>query len=235
VLDTLSQLLLGVRWTVLGQGDLRFAPPAGVAVAAVLAVVAVAAAVIAYRRAPRRLSTRDRVVLVALRSALVLLLLVCLLRPMLVLRAAVPHRNVVAVLLDDSRSMRIADFNGQPRASYAQAEFGDPATGLRQQLGERFSVRTFRFSSTVNPAPTAADLTVDGTHTRLASALDQARQQLAGVPLAGLVVVSDGADTSNDPLDPASAATRLRKISRSAASRRRAPCWPARRCCSTPW
>ncbi len=203
MLDTLSQLLLGVRWTVLGQGDLRFAPPAGVALAAALAVVAVGATVITYRRAPRRLTTRDRVVLVALRSALVGLLLVCLLRPMLVLRAAVPHQNVVAVLLDDSRSMRIADLDGQPRASYAQAEFGDPAKGLRQQLGERFSVRTFRFSSTVNPAPTAADLTVDGTHTKLASALDQARQQLAGVPLAGLVVVSDGADTSNDPLDPA--------------------------------
>jgi len=203
VLDTLSQLLLGVRWTVLGQGDLRFAPPAGVAAAAALAVVAVAATVVTYRRAPRRLTGRDRAVLIALRTALVGLLLLCLMRPMLVLRAAVPHQNVVAVLLDDSRSMRIADLGGQPRATYAQAEFGDPAKGLRQGLAERFSVRTFRFSSAVHPAPTGADLTFDGTHTRLASALDQARQQLAGVPLAGLVVVSDGADTSNDPLDPA--------------------------------
>ena len=38
--------------------------------------------------------------LTSLRIALIGVLLLCLLRPMLVLRAAVPHQNVVAVLLD---------------------------------------------------------------------------------------------------------------------------------------
>ncbi|MEZ5419378.1 MAG: glutamine amidotransferase [Vicinamibacterales bacterium] len=202
MLDTLSQLLLGVRWTVLGQGDFRFAPPSGAALAALLAVAAVAATVVSYRRAPRRLTFRDRAVLVALRTAFIGVLLLCLLRPMLVLRAAVPHQNVVAVLLDDSRSMRIADLDGQPRARYVQDQFGDPARGLRQALGERFTVRTLRFSGGVSAAPSAADLGFDGTRTRLAAALDQARRQLAGVPLAGLVVVSDGADTTGDAIEP---------------------------------
>ena len=208
VIDSLSQLLLGVRWSVLGQGDFRFAPPSGAALAALVAVVAVAATVVTYRRASRRLTTRDRVVLIALRTALIGLLLVCLLRPMLVLRAAVPHQNVVAVLLDDSRSMSIADLNGQPRSSYLQAQFGDPSQGLRRALAERFSVRTLRFSSSVRPAQTGADLTFQGTHTKIAAALEQARQQLSGVPLAGLVVVSDGADTSGDAVDPALTALR---------------------------
>lgn len=203
MLDSISQLLLGVRWTVFGQGELRLVPPAGVAVAALLAAVAVAAAVIAYRRAPRRLTTRDRVVLTALRSALIGLLLLCLLRPMLVLRAAVPHQNVVAVLLDDSRSMRIADVGGQPRSAYVQEQFGAADRGLRRALAERFTVRTLRFSSGVNAAPSGTDLAFDGTNTRLAVALDQARRQLAGVPLAGLVVVSDGADTTGDAVEPA--------------------------------
>jgi uncharacterized membrane protein len=203
VLDTLSQLLLGVRWTVLGSGDFRFAPPSGAALAAMLAVVAVAATVVSYRRAPRRLAARDRAVLILLRTALIAVLLVCLLRPMLVLRAAVPHQNVVAVLLDDSRSMRIADVGGQPRGKYLQDEFGDPAQGLRRALGERFTVRTLRFSGGLAAAPSGADLTFDGTRTRLAAALDQARRQLAGVPLAGLVVVSDGADTTGDAVEPA--------------------------------
>ncbi|MCC6988880.1 MAG: hypothetical protein IT181_07765 [Acidobacteria bacterium] len=203
MLDTISQLLLGVRGVVFGQGELRFAPPAGITVAALLAVVAVAATVVSYRRAPRRLSTRDRVVLATLRTALVALLFLCLLRPMLVLRAAVPHQNVVAVLLDDSRSMRIADMNGQPRSAWLQEQFGAADRGLRRALGERFTVRTLRFSSGVAAAPAGADLTFDGSNTRLAAALDQARRQLAGVPLAGLVVVSDGADTTADAVEPA--------------------------------
>jgi uncharacterized membrane protein len=203
VLDTISQLLLGVRWVVFGQGELRLVPPAGVAVAVLLAVAAVAATVISYRNAPRRLTTRDRIVLTALRTALIALLFLCLLRPMLVLRAAVPHQNVVAVLLDDSRSMRIADMNGQPRSAWLQEQFGAADRGLRRGLGERFTVRTLRFSSGVTAAPAGADLTFDGSNTRLATALDEARRQLAGVPLAGLVVVSDGADTTGDAVEPA--------------------------------
>jgi uncharacterized membrane protein len=203
VLDWLSQLLLGVRWVVFDQGELRFAAPAGAWFAALAGLSAVAVAAVAYQRAPRRLTTRDRLVLTTLRAALVGLLLLCLFRPMLVLRAAVPHQNVIGVLLDDSRSMRIADVDGQPRSAYVQEEFGAADRGLRRALGERFTVRTLRFSSGLAAAPTGADLTFSGANTRLAAALDQARQQLAGVPLAGLVVVSDGADTSGSAIEPA--------------------------------
>lgn len=203
MLDWLSQLLLGVRWVVFDQGELRFAAPAGAWFAVLAGLSAVAVAAVAYHRAPRRLTTRDRLVLTTLRAALVGLLLLCLFRPMLVLRAAVPHQNVIGVLLDDSRSMRIADVDGQPRSAYVQEEFGAADRGLRQALGERFTVRTLRFSSGLSAAPTGADLTFSGSNTRLAAALDQARQQLAGVPLAGLVVVSDGADTSGSAIEPA--------------------------------
>lgn len=202
MLDTLSELLLGIRWGVFQQGELRFVPPVGAYLAALVAVGAIAATIITYQRAPRRLTVRDRSVLTALRTALVGLLLLCLFRPMLVLRAAVPHQNVVGVLLDDSRSMRIADVDGQPRSSYVLQEFGQADEGLRRALGDRFTVRTLRFSSGLNAAPTGEDLTFLGSSTRLAEALDLARQQLAGVPLAGLVVVSDGADTGGSALEP---------------------------------
>ncbi len=203
MLDALTQLLFGVRWVVFDQGEFRFAPPSGAVLAAVLAVVAMAVAVLTYRRAPRRLTTRDRWVLTTLRAALIGVLLLCLWRPMLVLRAAVPHQNVVGVLLDDSRSMRIPDLDGQPRSTYVQQEFGTADSGLRKALGDKFTVRTLRFAGSLGPAPTGEDLTFTGTNTRLAAALDEARRQLAGVPLAGLVVVSDGADTSGAALEPA--------------------------------
>ena len=141
MLDTLSQLLLGVRWAVFGQGELRLAPPTGVTIAAIFAVVAVAAAVIAYRRAPRRLTTRDRVVLTALRTALVALLMLCLLRPMLVLRAAVPHQNVVAVLLDEKaydEALKVLAV--KPPASF-EALFEDARGDVLQAQGKGAEAR----------------------------------------------------------------------------------------------
>ena len=52
-------------------------------------------------------------------------------------------------------------------------------------------------SSAANRVASAGDLKYEGTATRLGQALDRARDELAGLPLAGLVMVTDGADTSD--------------------------------------
>ena len=60
------------------------------------------------------------------------IILVCLFRPLLVVRAAVPQQNFLGVLLDDSRSMQIADVDGQPRAAFVKSEFGAPDRGTAE-------------------------------------------------------------------------------------------------------
>ncbi len=60
---------------------------------------------------------RDRIVLVALRLATLAVIAFCLLRPALILKAAVPQQNFLGVLLDDSRSLQIADRDGRPRSA----------------------------------------------------------------------------------------------------------------------
>ena len=77
-----------------------------------------------YRTGGARLKSADRIVLAGLRVALITLIAVCLFRPVLVVKAAVEQQNFVAVLLDDSRSMQIADHNGEPRANFVRQEFG---------------------------------------------------------------------------------------------------------------
>jgi uncharacterized membrane protein len=72
-----------------------------------------------------------------------------------------------------------------------------------QALADRFVVRTFRFSSVANRVNAPTDLSFDGSQTRLGTALDGARQELAGLPLAGVVLVSDGADTTDASLTDA--------------------------------
>src|SRR4051812_28528590 len=72
----------------------------------------------------------DRAVLVALRLAALGVLLFCLFRPTLILKAAVPQQNFLGVLIDDSRSMSIADRDGQPRSAFIQEQLNGPASPL---------------------------------------------------------------------------------------------------------
>jgi uncharacterized membrane protein len=185
---------------VFSQGELRFAVWSGSYVAAFAATAAVAVAVVSYRTTGSRMRVRDRIVLATLRVALVALVAVCLFRPVLVVKAAVPQQNFLAVLLDDSRSMQIADHDGTPRASFVRQEFGAADRGVLKTLSEKFMVRTFRFSTAASRVDAEDELTFTGGQTRIGAALEGARQELAGLPLAGLVVVSDGADTAEDAL-----------------------------------
>jgi uncharacterized membrane protein len=184
------------------QGEIRWTAWTGAFVAVAVTTVAIGAAFIAYR-SNRRVSLRDRVVLTSLRVALLLVVLACLFRPVLVVRAAVPQQNVVGVLLDDSRSMQIADADGKARADFVKSAFGALDGGTLKSLADRFAVRVFRFSSTSSRAAGGKELTFGGTETRLGASLETARQELAGLPLAGLVMVSDGADTADAALGDA--------------------------------
>jgi len=200
VFDSLFQLLFHYRPVVFSQGELRFGASSGSYAAALFAVAAVAVTVATYRTVAGKLRLRDRLVLASLRVALLALVVFCLFRPVLVVKAAVPQQNFVAVLLDDSRSMQIADENHQPRGNFVRQEFGAPDRGLLGALSQRFMVRTFRFSSAASRLEDEDDLTFTGAQTHLGAALDGARQELAGLPLAGVVLVSDGADTTDDGL-----------------------------------
>jgi uncharacterized membrane protein len=200
VFDSLFQLLFEYRPVVFSQGELRFAAWSGSYVALLIAVVGGAVAVLTYRTSGARVRTRDRIILAALRVAIIAVLAVCLFRPVLVVKAAVEQQNFVGVLIDDSRSMQIADHNGEPRANVVRQEFASPERGVLRTLSDRFMVRTFRFSNAATRVDAEDELTFTGAQTRLGVALDGARQELAGLPLAGLVVISDGADTAEDAL-----------------------------------
>ena len=199
--DRLFQALFTYRPVLFQQGSLRFNVTPGALVATLIVAAVVIAAVLTYRRV--RVSEgrpRDRVILTSLRVAALALLLFCLFRPTLIVRASVPQQNVVAVLLDDSKSMQIPDWAGKARAEFVRQQFGDVSGPLMKSLGDRFQVRLFRFSAAAARAASAKDLTFNGSQTRLGAALDGVRDELAGLPLAGVVLLSDGADTSDRSL-----------------------------------
>jgi uncharacterized membrane protein len=196
---------------VFRQGDFTFATSRTSMVVLTLVAAAAAASLITYRGIRSEGHPRERAVLVAIRLALLLVLLFCLFRPSLVLRAAVPQQNFLGVLIDDSRSMTIADRDGKPRTDFVQQQFGADGP-LAKALSQRFVLRYFRFSSSADRLANAADLKYGGTATHLGQALERARDELSGLPLAGLVMVTDGADTSDATLDEPLASLKARSI-----------------------
>jgi uncharacterized membrane protein len=203
VLDATFRLLFNYRPVVFQQGEFRLAPTAGSYVAAAVVAVVIVITILAYRSTRTRSDARHRAVLTGLRLAMLLLVLVCLFRPVLVVKAAVPQQNFLGVLIDDSRSMQIADVNGQARSAFVQQHFVGPESPALKALASRFVLRSFRFSSGAQRMGSPADLTFGGAQTRLGAALDGTRQELAGLPVAGLVIVSDGADTTDAELTEA--------------------------------
>jgi len=200
VLDTAYQFLFKYQRLVFEQGDFVWGSSRWMAGLVLVAAGAGTYALLTYRSV-RGHSPRDRVVLASLRIATLALLAMCLLRPMLILKVAVPQQNFVGVLLDDSRSMQVADLEGHPRGNYVTENFGAATGPMLAKLSEKFVVRTYRFSSFTERLNAAGDLTFNGTGTQLGAALGRAKDELAGLPLSGLIVISDGADTSEATLD----------------------------------
>ena len=198
MLESLFRFFFEYRPIVFQQGEFRLSPGPGAYVALGLAGVAVVLAVLSYRRRP------SSPLLLSIRIALIALLAFCLFRPVLIVKAAVAQQNFLAVLIDDSRSMQIDDSDeGQTRGEYARQQFGDRTAATLKRLSDKFVVRTFRFSSSAARLGSPAELTFGGVETKLGAALEGARQELAGLPLAGMVLVSDGADTTDAALTEA--------------------------------
>lgn len=213
-LDTIGTWLFKYSPRVFARGEFVTAPVLPVKWLLVVGIVVALIIVISHARL-RSLPVRDRMVLGTLRMLAMLIVIGCLFRPGLVVAAAVPQRNVLAVVVDDSRSMRIADATtgGRTvsRASAATQVFADSTT-LMRRLGQRFALRTFRFAAGATPARSLADVQASGTRSDLAQALQDVRDDLDGMPLAGVVLVSDGADNGRSSLADALLALRARRV-----------------------
>ena len=208
--DSLVTFLFKYPPRVFERGELVLLPvlpPAllGAGLLAALVLVAVATGRL------RLVTPRARAAHAVLRGAVLVLLAGCLLRPSLVLSSSVPQRNVLAILLDDSRSMRLPDVNNERRVDAMRRVVGD-SSDLAERLGERFVLRYFRFAAVAAPLATTGALAAQGTRTDLAAALEGARQELADLPVAGIVLASDGADNAASDLAAPLLALQARRI-----------------------
>ncbi len=209
-MESIFQFLFKYRPGLYRQGSIVLRGPWPVATLILAGLVVAAVVGVSYLRPRGKASTLDRGVMAALRTSALGVIVLCLLQPTLVLRAVVPQRNFVGVLIDDSHSMTLPDDDGKPRSEFVADQL-KPDGALMKALSDRFAVRVYSFNSKTGRVTDPSKLTYQGTKTDLAGALNTVREDLSSVPLSGLVVVTDGADNGgkvlNESLVPLQAAS----------------------------
>ncbi|MFK7862989.1 MAG: hypothetical protein AB8B95_02065 [Pseudohongiellaceae bacterium] len=186
--------------TAFQSGNLSFAYGVSPWVFSVLMGLIVGLVWLTYLKTTRELSPLWKVLLIGNRSLVLALLLFCLLRPVIDTVQVSPQETYLAVLFDDSLSMSITDVgDGQSRQKAVVDKFYQD--GVIDELAESFQIRSFRFNKQTSRIADLDSVAPEGTSSSLDQALAYVDAQLNGLPLGGVVIVSDGADNSDtDPL-----------------------------------
>lgn len=138
-----------------------------------------------------RVEARTRTGLTALRAVVLLLLAAAVLRPVRVVPPLGARDRLVPILVDVSRSMRIADAQGPARLQRALAAARD----LEATLATSVRTETWAFGDGAARAA-LGDMQAAAGRSDLDGALAAVADHYRGRPLAGIVVLSDGGDTA---------------------------------------
>ncbi|HEY2905242.1 MAG TPA: hypothetical protein VGJ29_05025, partial [Vicinamibacterales bacterium] len=180
---------------------MQFASPIPWWIALLVATGIGAVAYFSYRRPLVPLRPMQRATLIGLRALALAAVAIFVCRPVVLLPAPPSGEVVVPVLVDVSRSMGIADANGESRINRARAVVQQTLTA---GLSGYASIDLFGFGDSLSPA-TADHLTADARRTDLARALSSVRDKYRGRAVPGIVVISDGGDTEESSRTEAAA------------------------------
>ena len=128
-----------------------------------------------------------------LQAALAALLLFLLWHPALSIATLKPQQNIVAVLLDDSASMAVADEGGSARKDRSLAVLN---SGLMNDLQAKFQVRIYKMSDHLDRIDKLEQVSAQAPVTHIGPSLKQVVEDASGLPIGAVVLLSDGADNS---------------------------------------
>lgn len=158
------------------------------------AAIAVGIALIVATLWRRRLLGWPRLLTLGILQSALLALVLCLIwRPVLNVERVRDRENVLALALDASASMAYGD-SSRSRLQQAVAAM---QSGPMEQLRKVFDVRVFGFARETISLPSLAAVPPPGTQTRIGDAMVQVLQTAGSVPLAGIVLFSDGAENGD--------------------------------------
>ena len=202
---------------VFQEGDFSFGIPLPGLLIVVLLGVLVVATIWAYRSTRGRTRRGFRGVLIFFRALVLCFLAFCLLKPFLTIYDTNPDDSYLVVMVDSSKSMQITDsINTATRLQLANkllfGDKGQDSDSLLAQLNAKFKVRLFAFDTVVKRIPSEALTNADGESTDIPNALNEALDELQGIPLSGVVLLTDGVDRSGTNIAKLALQTRERKL-----------------------
>jgi uncharacterized membrane protein len=147
-------------------------------------------------------------VLWGLQTLLAAAVLVLLWQPAITIAELRPQQNIIAVLVDDSRSMGIVE-NGVTRQAQAVQALEN---GVLAGLNRSFQTRLYRVDDVPARIDTLKQLQATAPSTRLGDSLKQLSDETSDLPIGAVVLLSDGADNSGGIGADAISALRARHI-----------------------
>ncbi|MDB5327825.1 MAG: hypothetical protein JWM57_3394 [Phycisphaerales bacterium] len=214
-MNRLIEILLGLdRGFLAREGDFSLAfnpqwPGGGTAVwNFALVVLGIALVFYVYRRDGR--GRWPRVILASFRLMLIGLVLALLNRPTVTLTQSRIEPSVLAIAIDDSLSMRVADVPTagdqlETRLAAVTKLLSDKDAAVVKELAKKHELKFYRFdadasavaTSTTQPSPTIEPL---GQNTQVATSVRTILRDLQGRRLAGVVGLTDGRDMPQQSL-----------------------------------
>jgi uncharacterized membrane protein len=143
-----------------------------------------------------------------IQSCVAALVLLLLWQPALTVAELKPQQNIIAVLVDDSRSMGLSE-NGTTRVQQAVKALQG---GVLDTLQRKFQTRVYRVDSNLTQATDLKQLQPSAPATHIGGSLDQLVAETSGLPIGAVVLLSDGGDNSGGIDSKTIAALRSRKI-----------------------
>ncbi len=143
-----------------------------------------------------------------LQTLLAALVLILLWQPAITVAELTPQKNIIAILVDDSRSMAISE-NGSTREAQAVNALQN---GVLANLGRAFQTRLYRVDAAPARIENLNELQPSAPSTHLGDSLRQLSEETSDLPVGAVVLLSDGGDNAGGIDAGAISALRARHI-----------------------
>ena len=153
-------------------------------------------AYLTYRRFSSRAPelTRRRVwALCGMQSTFIALMLLLLWQPTITVAALTSHQNIIAVVIDSSRSMNIADSEGKTRENDALSLL---QTSLLPAIQKRFQVRLYRLGGDLTSISNLTRVQANDPATDINGGLKKLANDTRDLPIGAVLLLSDGGQNS---------------------------------------
>ncbi len=138
----------------------------------------------------------------SLRAIGIVLLILCLLDPHWTGERPAKGANIVAVVADNSRGMQLSDVGAsESRGKILKDSLAGTDASWLTKLGENYQARPYRFDRDLRRLSDFARLDFTGDRSALVRSLTQLQERFSGLPLAGIVLFTDGNATDLSELD----------------------------------